>query len=285
MKTPAISIVMPVYNAARYLPETMESVLTQTFSDFELIIVNDGCTDDSVDIIKSYNDGRIVLMENRHDFIRSLNRGIGKSQGKYIARMDADDIMLPKRLSVQYEFMEAHPGIDICGSWMETFGGNVQTAKMPSGHEDIVRSLLFGNAIFHPTAFMRKSSLEKCKSYPNLYKSKYIYAEDYKLWIDLVKNRLVFANIPKVLLWYRISNIQVSYRHREKQAGLTHLIRSQFAEYLSGLIIREAPGLYCYLNSSIQLVNEGRLSCGSFSYIVSDLYVDLWSDSRASMND
>lgn len=210
MGVPKISIVMPVFNAENYLHESIGSILSQTFTDFELIIIDDGSTDSSRDIVKSYPDNRIILIENPHNFIRSLNSGINVSRGKYIARMDADDCMLPHRLEIQYQYMEDNPDIDICGTWMETFGDRSQIVKTSVKHDDIALHLLKGNSLCHPTVIMRKDALRRCKSYPNLYQLKYIYAEDYKLWVDLIKNGLKFANTPEVLLQYRISQKQAS---------------------------------------------------------------------------
>jgi glycosyltransferase involved in cell wall biosynthesis len=106
IKTPAVSIVMSMYNAEKYLGETIDSILEQIFTDFELIIVDDGSTDNSVNIVKAYTDGRIKLVLCEHDYINSLNTGLFCATGKYIARMDADDIMPVDRLEIQYEFME-----------------------------------------------------------------------------------------------------------------------------------------------------------------------------------
>lgn len=275
MNTPAISIVMPVYNAAGYLCKSIESILSQTQTDFELIIIDDGSTDNSKNIVKSYLDNRIILIENSHDFIRSLNTGIDASKGKYIVRMDADDLMLPYRLEVQFQYMEDNPDIDVCGSWMETFSTESRIIKTPVKHKDIVLHLIERNSLSHPTIIMRKESLQRSKSYPNLYKSKYIYAEDYKLWVDLIKDGLKFANIPEVLLQYRISQGQTSYRHSKRQINNTFLIQRQYIKYVSNQIVQEEPDLYEYFDNSIQLLNKGRLTFNCFKTIVFELYASL----------
>lgn len=112
----AISIVMPTYNASKYVAEAIDSVLQQSFEDWELLIIDDGSTDNTVDIIHSYTDSRIRLICNEHDFIGSLKLGLQEASGKYIARMDADDIMHPDRLNIQYNIMEEEPEITVCGS-------------------------------------------------------------------------------------------------------------------------------------------------------------------------
>ena len=158
---PVISVIMPVWNAAKYLSHSIESILNQSFKDFELIIVDDGSTDRSREIVNSYNDNdsRIVLCKNSHNFINSLNTGIALSQGKYIVRMDADDMMLPDRLEMQFNFMEENSDIDICGSWMEMFGANSQIIKANQKHEDIISGMLLGNCMCHPTIIMRMSTI------------------------------------------------------------------------------------------------------------------------------
>ena len=114
MNNPAISIVMPMYNSANYIQNSIQSILSQTFRDFELLIIDDGSVDNSIELVCKISDSRIKLHQNKHDFIGSLNLGLNLSGGKYIARMDSDDIMHPDRLKIQYAFMEENPEIDIC---------------------------------------------------------------------------------------------------------------------------------------------------------------------------
>lgn len=120
-----ISVVMPTYNAEKYVEEAIKSVLNQTFDDFEFIIVDDGSMDNTVPIIRSFNDKRIKLIENKHDFIDSLNLGIENASSKYLARMDADDIMFNERLAIQYSIMEEESEITVCSSWMKALGENI----------------------------------------------------------------------------------------------------------------------------------------------------------------
>lgn len=280
MEEPQISIVMPVYNAENYLHESIESILSQTFTDFELIIIDDGSTDSSRDIVKSYSDNRVILIENPHNFIRSLNSGIDASRGKYIARMDADDIMLPPRLEVQFNYMENNPDVDVCGSWMETFGAGSQIVRTSVTHNEIALYLLRGNSLCHPTVIMRKDALRRCKSYPNLYQLKYIYAEDYKLWIDLIRNGLKFANIPEALLQYRLSQKQTSCKHSKRQIKTTLLIQQQYTEYVSNLIVQEEPNLYEYFNNSILLLNKGEIIFNRFKSVVFELYANILSKNQ-----
>lgn len=126
-KEPKVSVCMAMYNASRYLRECIDSILAQTFTDFELLIVDDGSEDDSVSIIESYDDTRIRLIRNQHDYIGSLNILLDEAKGKYIARMDADDVMISERLQLQYDYMESHTSIDLVASGMNYIGSTKQT--------------------------------------------------------------------------------------------------------------------------------------------------------------
>lgn len=257
--SPVLSIVMPVYNVPpEFLNESIESILNQTFGDFELLIIDDGSTEtEGIDLIRSYQDSRIHLITNPHNFIDSLNRGIAESKGKYIARMDADDIMLPKRLQTQYDFMENHPEIDICGSWMETFGNRTDTVRGPTDHKEIVSSLLLYNTLSHPTVILRKSSVCKCGT--NLYKENYACAEDYKLWTDLALKGLNFAIVPEALLKYRSSEKQVSNTRQEEMFQSTVRIQMEYAEQVMEQILVKSPQYEILFNDLITLFNDGKM--------------------------
>lgn len=211
MRSPTISVVMSVYNADKYLDEAIESILNQTYKDFEFIIINDGSTDKSLEIIEKYKnqDERIVIIsrENR-GLIASLNEGIEKATGKYIARMDADDISLAERFQEQVEFMEKNTAIGVCGTWVEVFGQNRKDTlwKLPSTDEEMKPRLLFSVTFAHPSVMIRKSILDNNKLY---YNEDYNAIEDYKMWLDCSKFT-EFANIPKVLLKYRYLDTSLS---------------------------------------------------------------------------
>jgi glycosyltransferase involved in cell wall biosynthesis len=207
-KYPEVTVLMPVYNGEKYLRESIESILNQTFKDFEFLIINDGSTDGSVLIVEEYKvkDPRIRLVHNKvnMNIIPTLNRGIELAHGKYIARMDCDDIALPKRLEKQVKFMEKNQNVDICGSWIRMFDKADSVVEYPENHEEIKCALLFYNALAHPTIIMRKSFLDK----NNVRYSK-PPAEDYELWQRLsFKTRL--CNIPEILLNYRVSGANYS---------------------------------------------------------------------------
>ncbi len=203
MTRPLISVVMSVYNSEKYLSEAIESILNQTYTNFEFIIVNDGSTDSSFDIIQKYakNDERIVLISRENKGLPfSLNEGIKKARGKYIARMDADDISLPTRFEEQVKFMENEPNVGVCGSCIKIFANGCKKKwRVPITDDECKMSLLVGSCFAHPAVMIRKSVLEDNQIFydENLYT-----AQDYALWISL-SGLTKFANIPKVLLHYR----------------------------------------------------------------------------------
>ncbi len=149
-----VTILMPVYNGEKYLKEALESILNQTFTNFEFLIINDASTDNSKNIINSFNDHRIKLIENKENLglTKSLNKGISISQSEYIARMDADDISLPKRLGIQVKFMDKHPEIGAVGTWAKIIGDkNKKHIKTYSNFEKIKAVSFFKNIIVHPS--------------------------------------------------------------------------------------------------------------------------------------
>ncbi len=181
----------------------MESVLGQTFLDFEFLVVDDGSTDASAEIINSYQDERIRVLENptRLKLSGALNRGIDEANGEYIARMDADDICLPNRLEEQVAFMDNHPELGVCGSWVKMFGDRKTIIyRAPVGYEHIRAKVLFDNPFVHPTVMIRKALFDRCKL---RYDGSYYPTEDYELWARAV-SCFPCDNIPKVLLHYRV---------------------------------------------------------------------------------
>ncbi len=223
---------MPVYNSQKYIRESIESIICQSFVDFECIVIDDGSTDDTVDIITSYKDKRITIFKNKHNFINSLNLGLRKSKGIYIARMDADDIMHPDRLRTQYNIMEMNSNVAVCSTWMTQFGVNIPENSVIHSFDGFVKkpllAFLQGNYIFHPTVMMRKSFLDE----HHLVYQNYPYAEDYKLWTEIAKNKGVFYVESQPLLRYRISDSQVSYQKRKMQIKTSEKILYEIIQYL-----------------------------------------------------
>ncbi|MEN6462126.1 MAG: glycosyltransferase family 2 protein, partial [Syntrophomonas sp.] len=158
MGTPLVTVLMAVYNGEQFLKESIDSILSQTFSDFEFIIVDDASTDNSRALIDSYADPRIRVISNAHNLrlAGSLNRGLSLARGKYVARMDADDISLRQRLEKQVAFMESRPDIGVSGSWLECFGDKRQVWEYPVDPGIIRCNLLFQNQLGHATVIMRR---------------------------------------------------------------------------------------------------------------------------------
>ncbi len=213
---PRVSVVMAVYNGQQYLKEAIESILIQTFSDFEFIIIDDGSTDSSYEIVKAYRDPRIRLIENgsNHGLAASLNTGFAAATGRYLARMDADDVSLPKRLSQQVAFMDVHPEVGVCGSWVEVIGTDRHLVwEYPTDSDTIHARLLFDSALAHPSVIFNRALLQNAQL---SYDSRYRCAQDYELWTRAAR-RLPLANISEVLLIHRVHPNQVGQREVEMQ--------------------------------------------------------------------
>jgi glycosyltransferase involved in cell wall biosynthesis len=218
MATPGITILMPVYNGEKYLAGAVESILGQTFENFEFLIFDDGSTDRTLEILKRQPDKRIKLIENKENLgiARNLNRGIALAKGKYIARMDADDISLPTRLEEQLKFMETNRHIAVCGTWIKFIGREVKWVennilKDPSNPEEIRCRFLFNCVLKHPSVIMRKDVLHQ-EGY--LYNEKINRAEDYDMWVRISK-KYKLSNLEKVLLKYRVHDESISRVHKK----------------------------------------------------------------------
>ncbi len=229
MTHPKVSICMPIYNASRFLRESIDSVLSQTFADFEFLIADDGSTDNSVEIVESYNDARIRLIRRPHDYIATLNCLLDESRGRYIARMDADDIMLPSRLQLQVDYMDAHPDVDLLGTDVIPFSDSQQGHRTHLPEHISMVEMVDSCCVAHPTVIIRRESLDSM----NLrYSDDFAYAEDYELWIRLLKNGGQIRNLNEPLLKYRVSESQVSTVQSVRQAGLSEQIRLDAVKWL-----------------------------------------------------
>ena len=205
-----VSVILPVYNG-KYLSEAIESILNQTYTNFEFIIINDGSPDNSLKIIQYYanNDKRIIIIDSKNEgVISSLNKGLLKATGKYIIRMDHDDICFNTRLEEQVKFMNENENISVCGSWTNVFGDNIKSRiwKRPKENDSLKIELLFSVPFAHPSVIIRKSILDK---YDLKYNLEYKDAEDYEFWYQLSKNNKM-ACISKVLLNYRYLETSIS---------------------------------------------------------------------------
>ncbi len=201
---PKISVILPVRNGSRYLRLAIDSILSQTFKDFELIIIDNFSSDDSVDIVRSYKDQRIKHIINSEDLglIKSLNIGIENATGKYIARMDHDDIALPERFERQHNYLESNPNIIEVGTWAEIIdkdGRNIGYRKTQTDPVFIKYAMVFGNILMHSTIMLRRKSLIDIGGYSSDARN----VEDYNIHLKFLQSGGI-AVIPEILLSYRI---------------------------------------------------------------------------------
>lgn len=225
-----ISVLMSVFNADQYLRMAIESILNQTFSDFEFIIINDGSTDNTANILASYNDPRIVTATNEVNIglTKSLNKGLDLAQGEYIARMDADDISMPNRLGKQVAFMDTHPEIGVCGSWARAFGDRDGLHMLPDDNNSIKCRMLFQNSLVHSSVIIRKSIIEK---YNLAYDEQYSKAQDYALWLTCLQHTRL-ANIPDTLVGLRFHKNQTSILSIDDQDMVAQSVRQKLINKL-----------------------------------------------------
>ena len=231
-RTSKVSIIVPMYNAASFLKETLDSILNQTFTNFELILIDDCSKDNTLEIANSFSDPRIYIVKNEKNLGAggTRNKGIKLAQSTYIAFCDAEDIMFPNRLEEQYNFMEQHPDIDICGSFVKLINeqGDI-TGKFtfPVKHDKIAVEMFLRCAFQQSTAFIRRQSFKQSGLE---YKENH-YAEDYDLWANAIK-RLKFHVIPHFLMYYKISDSQISSISFDKQQRDANLVYKQMMEDL-----------------------------------------------------
>ena len=248
---PSISVVMSVYEEPlSWIQETIDSILLQTFSDFEFIIINDNPNDDKLQYFLQENkdkDDRIIIVRNEKNIglTKSLNKGISLARGKYIARMDADDISYPKRFEKQFLFLETHNEIGVLGTSFDFFGTRNGTQLVIPHHNNMY--LFLGSCFAHPTVMIRKHLFEKFS-----YDERIKFAQDYDLWERMYSSGIQFANIETPLLNYRYSNIQISTKRFLEQDNIARQIR------------RRALDSYCQLNNYTSRIGNEKVS---FSYI------------------
>lgn len=206
---PQVSIIMPVYNTAPFLREAMDSMLSQTFSDFELIVLNDCSPDNAEEVLNTYNDPRIVRYKGEKNVGLSnvLNIGIEMARGKYIARMDSDDISLPNRLQVQVDYLEAHPEIDLVSAGMQLFGDKDEIWVREQDFEEMKICALLYSPVLHASSVWRKDSFERNGL---RFRQEMVPSEDYDLWTRALVKGLRLVNLPEVLYQYRIHGTQAT---------------------------------------------------------------------------
>ncbi len=227
---PSVTVLMPLYNGERYIREAVESILRQTWRDFELLIIDDGSIDKGPDIISFMQDERIVMLRNSSNMgvAATLNRGLAVARGRYIARMDADDISLPDRLERQVRFMDDHPDVGISGGWVRLFGGGQlpYTCQVPTDSQDVAAYMVFENALWHMTVIMRKDMMNRASL---KYDPFYSRSEDYDLWIRAAEH-FSLANIGQILVRVRRNKQSVTRSNWDEMTKQTEVIQDRLLQ-------------------------------------------------------
>lgn len=225
---PKISVIMSVYNAREeWLREAIESILNQTFSDFEFIIINDGSKNNSEEVILSYKDERIKYVKQENQGLaKSLNNGMKIAQGEFIARMDSDDISLPERFEKQVYFLNRNKDVSVLGTWFEFF-----PEKRIMRHPEKISffNLLASCCIGHPTVMWRRQDFER---YDLKYDETFKAAQDYDLWSRAIRY-VKFANLQEVLLKYRWHNESISQSKAEIQQSNANKVKQSMLDFLT----------------------------------------------------
>ncbi|CAH6803352.1 Glycosyl transferase [Vibrio chagasii] len=263
MLSPLVSVVMPCYNSEDFLNDAINSILDQSYKNIEFIIIDDGSTDRSRDIITSYTDQRIVYLENEENMglIDTLNKGCSIANGKYIARFDSDDICLKSRIELQVSYMENHTDVGMVGMYADTINehGKIQKKKYRPQikHDDIIKSSCVFCQFIHPTVMIRKSILD---DFSLNYSHKAKHAEDYFLWSQIAKVARV-SNIDQVGLLYRIHSKSVSHRFNEDQVVNSSIARFQYLE-LSGfpISLKSTDMISKIFRKDVEVLDEATLN-------------------------
>nr|WP_294794422.1 glycosyltransferase [uncultured Mucilaginibacter sp.] len=242
---PTISVLMPAYNAECYIAEAIDSVLRQTHADFEFIIVNDGSTDDTLNIINSFNDPRIrVINQHNQGVAAALNNGLKQARATYIARFDADDICYPERLKKQLSFLQKNPEYILVGGdaeYISASGAHLFNFEcIAHTHEEIIQKMYFYCPFVHPAVMYKKDTIIALGGYPENAHN----FEDYLLWTNIVKAGKLY-NIPEPLIKYRLNPTSVTidekwrgkrFRHLKRKAVLRGTVTPAEGEELLAII-------------------------------------------------
>lgn len=222
--SPVISVILPVYNAEKYVAEAVESILSQSFTDFELILIDDGSTDGSLNILRRYaaRDQRIFLISRENmGLVATLNEGIDIAKGEFIARMDADDIAVPERFRLQHDLLTSGR-YDICGAAVQCFGQNERLWRYPKTPDEIEIHLMFDVPYAHPVVMCRTKVLKTLR-----YKHDFPDVEDFDLWQRAWALGAKGTNLENVLLFYRVHALQISQARIVQQRKLAGAIKQR----------------------------------------------------------
>lgn len=253
---PKISVILSVYNGEKYIREAVESVLKQTFHDFEFIIIDDGSTDKTPEILNSFSDLRIVRIKNEKNIklIKSLNKGIEISHGEFLARMDADDICMPERFEKQVNFLKKNPDVGVLGTAVNIIdekGRVISTLTQPLSHEGILWKMFFECAIIHPTVMARQELIKNAGGYD----INFPHIEDTELWMRIIlKTR--FANLPDVLVAHRLHQTSIASTQSKVQYKMGLLLRERFFKSVLGIEIQPNINKWFSINETVLSQDE-----------------------------
>ena len=258
-KQALVSVVLPAYNSELYIKIAIQSILDQTYTNFELIIIDDGSSDGTKNIIQSFSDNRIRFFSNETNLglITTLNKGIDLCQGEFIVRMDADDISLKNRIKKQVAFMQKHPDIAVSGSWYKAFNKGFQKKVKGYSNPNILKGiLLFNTCLCHPATIIRKNILDK---YNFKYDLTYKNVEDYDLWIRISKVAQL-SNVPEFLFLYRTHNNQISQLHTQEQKLLANSLRKRFLNELGFIFSDKELDIHNLIAGNIFINSKNQLN-------------------------
>lgn len=226
---PKVTVLMPTYNVAPYVREAIDSVLRQTYTDFELLIIDDCSKDNTLDVVRSINDSRIHIEQNEHNLglADNLNRGLSLITTEYVARMDGDDIAEPYWLEKEVAVLDNNPEIGVCGGCAQRFGSSNSLAILPEKHADCMVNMLFSCSTLVPVY-----RHELYTKYGLKYRSDAFPAEDYRFWADCIKVTQ-FYNVQKVLFYYRMHETQICTSLKGIQIGKTDEVRRVMLDWLN----------------------------------------------------
>ncbi len=265
-----VSIVMPTYNAERYLKDAIDSILAQTYSDWELLVVDDDSSDKTRAVLEEYvrKDNRIKVIDGpKRGIAAALNYGISCACSKYIARMDADDMAMPKRIEKQVEYMENNPETGLCGTYYTALLENGKQAEpvFPTENEEIQSALLFSNVINHSSVIMRSSVLKQGFYYDEKVKA----AEDYELWLRMIP-KVKFHNLSERLMKYRVTRKSLSHANRDivckaaigySKTAISRLFLMDLLEYQDKIFCNTAAFGDAEIDSYQYLLEQMDLFC------------------------
>lgn len=268
--TSLLTVLMPVYNGEKYLAEAIDSILCQTFTDFEFLIINDGSIDGTSDILKKYQQKdkriRVISHKKNHGLVASLNEGLKAAKGEYIARMDADDISLPSRLENQLNYLKSHPEIGVLGTSYQCITSQGILGKVVHPYTDPAVNSFFGllfNPVAHPTACFQKKTVQS-----EGYRESMLYAEDFNLW-SAIRSQTQFSNLSEILLYYRVKSQSISCNYKNVQNKHANEIAARNVRNYIHCSLRDAE----ILRTSFQLSYSNCLTSFWQTWLLTKLFL------------